>query len=57
MRSHWIGYLVIILGLNYLLQNLGGPHVELGRIIHVLWPLALVWVGWDMVRDERRRAD
>ena len=53
MRDRWVGYFVMFLGIDFLLGNLDLPHLDLGKAISVIWPLALVWVGWTMIRKER----
>lgn len=47
-----IAWFVIFLGLNFLARNFGLPNIDLGDVFK-LWPLALVWVGWTMLRDHR----
>ena len=49
-----IGGFVIFLGLNFLLDNFGLPSVDLGDLFR-LWPLALIWVGWNIWRDGNGR--
>ncbi len=56
MKHDITGYLLIALGLNFLLDNFGLPHFDLGDLAR-LWPLALIWVGWDMLCRRRRRED
>jgi len=47
-----IAWFIIFLGLNFLAKNFGLPNVDLGDVFK-LWPLALIWVGWSMLRDHR----
>jgi hypothetical protein len=49
-----MGWVVIFLGLNFLAQNFGLPNIDLGDLFN-LWPLGLVWVGWNMLRDGRKK--
>ncbi len=54
MADKIVGWVVIFLGLNFLAQNFGLPNIDLGDLFK-LWPLALMWVGWNMLRDGRKK--
>lgn len=56
MTDKLIGGFVIFLGVNFLLDNFGMPNVNLGDLFK-LWPLALIWVGWNIWRDGNRNCD
>ncbi|HPF36936.1 MAG TPA: hypothetical protein P5571_15055 [Candidatus Krumholzibacteria bacterium] len=48
--NKFVPWFIILLGLNFLAGNFGLPNVDLGDVAK-LWPLALVWVGWNMLKD------
>lgn len=43
----FIGILLIVIGLIFLLNNLGLLDVSLVEIIKVYWPVILIWLGID----------
>jgi hypothetical protein len=45
---------VVLLGVNFLLDNFGLPNVDFGDI-KKLWPVFLIWVGWRMWREAGNR--
>ena len=49
-----IAVFVILLGVNFLLDNFGLPRIDIG-VLWRLWPLALIWVGWTMWREAGRK--
>ncbi len=49
-----IAIFVILIGVNFLMDNFGLPNFDFGDI-KKLWPLVLVWVGWRMWRESERK--
>lgn len=49
-----IAIFVILLGVNFLLDNFDLPKIDLG-VLKKLWPLALIWLGWTIWRDDDRK--
>jgi len=49
-----IAVFVILLGVNFLMDNFGLPKIDFGDI-KKLWPLALIWLGWTMWREAERK--
>ncbi|MBC8305567.1 MAG: hypothetical protein H8E55_58610 [Pelagibacterales bacterium] len=48
-----IGVFFIVLGVLFLLNNLGLLDISIGEIIRVYWPLILIWLGIDkLLRKE-----
>ncbi|MBU0740810.1 hypothetical protein KKG45_07060 [bacterium] len=45
-----IAIFVVLLGVNFLMDNFGLPKIEFGDL-KKLWPLVLIWVGWTMWRE------
>jgi hypothetical protein len=50
MKSNVSAYLLIALGLLFLVHNLGWFDINIGRLIATWWPLILVIVGIGMLR-------
>ena len=42
-----IGILLILIGLVFLLNNLGLLDISLIELIKVYWPVILIWLGVD----------
>ena len=56
MWNRAVAVFIVLLGVNFLLENFDLPYVRIGDVSK-LWPLALIWVGWTMWHgDARRRA-
>ncbi len=50
MKSRLVGPLILILiGVVFLLQNLGIGHFDLGHLISKWWPLILIAVGISLL--------
>lgn len=53
-RKNLIPALVlIVLGILFLLNNLGYTHLSLGRLISTWWPAILIVVGISMLLRDR----
>ena len=46
-------FVIIFLGVVFLMDNFGVPFIDFGDIVK-LWPLILIWIGWDMLRGGRK---
>jgi LiaI-LiaF-like transmembrane region len=44
-------FVLIFVGVMFLLDNLGLPSLDFGDLVK-LWPLILIWLGWDMLRNK-----
>ena len=49
MRPNVPALILIVLGIVFLLNNLGWWDVNLARLIHTWWPLVLIVVGISML--------
>jgi hypothetical protein len=49
MRPNVPAIILIVLGVVFLLNNLGLWDVSLARLIHTWWPLVLIAVGISML--------
>lgn len=53
-----IGVFFIVLGVLFLLNNLGLLDISIGEIIRVYWPLILIWLGIDkLLRKEDKNEE
>lgn len=57
MRNHIGGLIVLVLGILFLLDNLGIANIHVGWIIAKWWPVILILVGLRMLMRPRRSAD
>lgn len=55
MKSNLSAYILIGLGLLFLVHNLGWFHFNIGRLIATWWPLVLVIVGVSMLTPRNRK--
>ena len=49
MRPYLSAFILIAIGLLFLLQNLGIADINLGHLIATWWPLILIVVGVSML--------
>ena len=53
-----VGVLFIVIGLLFLLNNLGLLDISIGDLIRVYWPLILIWLGIDkLLRKEKKERE
>jgi len=51
-KSIGIAILLIIIGVVFLLDNLGYVHISVAELIRTYWPVILIWMGVEkLVRD------
>ena len=54
LMDRLIAIFIIVLGVNFLLDNFNLPRIDIGALFK-LWPVALIWVGWSMWREADRK--
>lgn len=48
MRGHFAAIVLILVGVFFLLSNLGLLNVSIGQIIRTWWPVALIALGLSL---------
>lgn len=56
MRNHIGGIVVLVLGVVFLLENLGVANIHVAAIIAKWWPVILIVVGIRMLTRPRRES-
>lgn len=54
LKSRFNGLLLIVAGGVALAHNLGYLHFDIGRLLRVWWPVALILVGIGFLASSRR---
>jgi predicted membrane protein len=49
--STWLGIILLVVGLLFLFQQLG--WFSIGRLLSLLWPLLLIYLGWTLYRQSQ----
>lgn len=47
----WTGIFLIVLGTLFLFQRFG--WIQVGRVLGLLWPLLLIYLGWTLYRQDQ----
>ena len=51
-KSISIAVFLIVIGIIFLLDNLGYIHISMTQIIKTYWPVILIWMGIEkLIRD------
>ena len=51
-KSISIAIFLIVIGIIFLLDNLGHIHISMTQIIKTYWPVILIWMGVEkLIRD------
>jgi lia operon protein LiaF len=54
------GIILVVIGMVFLMDNLGYTHVSVWRLFRDYWPVLIIWVGADMLyrayRKEKRKS-
>ncbi|MBC8266443.1 MAG: hypothetical protein H8E84_05700 [Flavobacteriales bacterium] len=51
-KSIGISVLLIVIGVVFLLDNLGYIHISIAELIKTYWPVILIWMGIEkLARD------
>ncbi|MEI8327087.1 MAG: DUF5668 domain-containing protein, partial [Betaproteobacteria bacterium] len=45
MRGHFAAIVLVLVGMFFLLSNLGLVHISIGELFRTWWPLILIAVG------------
>ena len=51
MKNYWTGIILILLGVMFLFDSMG--IMEFNTIIHKFWPVALVFIGINILFRKR----
>ncbi len=49
------GIILVIIGLIFLMDNLGYAHVSVWRLFRDYWPVFIIWAGVDMLYRAYRK--
>jgi len=51
-KSIGLSVLLIVIGILFLLDNLGYIHISITELIRIYWPIILIWMGTEkLFRD------